>query len=539
MYFALMGSKCLFRSIVLKKKIALILVLVMVLSIIPNERYQTLKDVKNISNVQAAGQVTGAAVVDMARNYIGHMTYISGGMDLSVGVDCSGFVCAIYRLLGVDLVSQGVRSTWDMLGSPEKIHAVNIGSTNKADIRNGDLVITNNGGHVGIGTDSGHMIHQTNSAINEVREVDLDDYSSAIVAIIRIDYTKWGGVNATNLNTPIDQNASNNNNNNANNNATKVEDKDNPGYPYAVPGVDVSFGSKSSDTMWLQTALNKIDNAGLTVDGSFGRLSEIAVKNFQTKFGITASGVCDATTRNKIVDVHKAINGITKVEIVGEKLTGNEGEFISLSTKVTPEVSVSVPMTWISTNGDVAIVENGNVALLNEGQVGIVAKAPNGVTGSVSITVTGKSHYNEWHNGRWYGADGKSTYEYTGEWKHDNTGYWFEDTSGWYPKNEWVKIEGDWYYFGSNGYNARNSWKQVGSTWYYFKKDGKMAESEWVGGYWLSAGGAWTYSGVAKWKQDGTGWWYEDSLGWYPKGETVKIDDKEYTFNTGGYWVSQ
>ena len=79
----------------------------------------------------------------------------------------------------------------------------------------------------------------------------------------------------------------------------------------------------------------------------------------------------------------------------------------------------------------------------------------------------------------------------------------------------------------------------MGSTWYYFKKDGKMAESEWVGGYWLSAGGAWTYSGVAKWKQDGTGWWYEDSLVWYPKGETVKIDDKEYTFNTGGYWVSQ
>ena len=64
-----------------------------------------------------------------------------------------------------------------------------------------------------------------------------------------------------------------------------------------------------------------------------------------------------------------------------------------------------------------------------------------------------------------------------------------------------------------------------------------MASSEWIGGYWLSSDGGWSYTGTAKWKQDNTGWWYEDSLGWYPKDETVKIDDKEYTFNSVGYWV--
>lgn len=517
----------------MKKRIALLLILAMVVSVLSNATNGSFRYV-DISEVHAEGEKTGAAAVNIARNYIGPMTYISGGMDLSVGVDCSGFVCAVYRLLGIDLVSKGVRSTYDMMGKYASINATYISPATKADVRNGDLVITNGGGHVGIGTDEGHMIHQTNSTINAVREVDLNDYSSPIVCIIRIDFTKWGGTNASNLNIQINQGG--NNNNNAT--APKVEDKDNPGYPYPVPSGDVTFGSNSNSTMWLQTALNKLNNAGLTVDGSFGRLSETAVKDFQSKHNIEATGVCNAATRDKIVEVHKAINGITKVEIVGEKVSGTEGETLALSVKLTPEVSFAVPVTWESSRGDIALVDqNGNVSLVGEGNAGIVARTPNGVVGTVTISVTGKPHYNEWHNGKWYGADGTVTYQYDGAWKQDSRGYWFEDTSGWYPKNEWAKIEGDWYYFNSSGYNCRKGWTQVNGTWYYFKKDGKMASSEWIGGYWLSADGGWNYTGTAKWKQDNTGWWYEDSLGWYPKDETVKIDDIEYTFNSVGYWV--
>ena len=515
----------------MKKRIALLLVLAMVVSVLSNATNGSFRYV-DISEVHAEGEKTGAAAVNIARNYIGPMTYISGGMDLSVGVDCSGFVCAVYRLLGIDLVSRGVRSTYDMMGKYASINATYISPATKADVRNGDLVITNGGGHVGIGTDEGHMIHQTNSTINAVREVDLNDYSSPIVCIIRIDFTKWGGTNASNLNIQIDQG----NNNNAT--TPNVEDKDNPGSPYAVPSGDITFGSNSNSTMWLQTALNKLNNSGLTVDGSFGRLSETAVKDFQIKYGLEATGVVNGTTRDKIIEIYKLLNSITKVEVNGGMETGAEGDTFTLTTKVTPELSVVIPFTWESSNSEVAIVDqNGNVTLVGGGVVDIIAKLPNGMNGFIKVTVTSKPHYSEWHNGRWYGAGGSCTYEYVGSWKSNSRGYWFEDTSGWYPKNEWAKIEGDWYYFNSSGYNCRKGWTQVNGTWYYFKKDGKMASSEWIGGYWLSADGGWNYTGTAKWKQDNTGWWYEDSLGWYPKDETVKIDDKEYTFNSVGYWV--
>ena len=167
----------------IKNIICLFLSLIMILSIVVIPSYHKME------KVEAAQPVTGQLVVDTARKYIGHMPYISGGMDLSVGCDCSGFVCAIYRLCGVDFVSKYVRSSYDMMNSYAKINGVKLASTSISDIRNGDLIITNSGGHVGIGTDKGTMIHQSNSRLNAVQEVSLADYtgsSSAIVMVIRI-----------------------------------------------------------------------------------------------------------------------------------------------------------------------------------------------------------------------------------------------------------------------------------------------------------------------------------------------------------------
>ena len=100
-----------------------------------------------------------------------------------------------------------------------------------------------------------------------------------------------------------------------------------------------------------------------------------------------------------------------------------------------------------------------------------------------------------------------------------------------------MKIDDQWYYFNANGYIVKG-WQSIGNTYYYFKKSGEMVESQWIDGYWLSAGGAWSYTAVGKWKQNATGWWYEDTAGWYPKNETVTIDGTKYTFNADGYWVN-
>lgn len=78
-------------------------------------------------------------------------------------------------------------------------------------------------------------------------------------------------------------------------------------------------------------------------------------------------------------------------------------------------------------------------------------------------------------------------------------------------------------------------WNEIDGVWYYFKADGSMASSEWCDGYWLDAGGAWTYQYRAKWTEDDKGWWFGDSSGWYAKNTSYKINGKVYNFDASGY----
>lgn len=105
-------------------------------------------------------------------------------------------------------------------------------------------------------------------------------------------------------------------------------------------------------------------------------------------------------------------------------------------------------------------------------------------------------------------------------------------------KSGWILENGKWYYLDDAGVK-QTGWKIIKGTWYYFKADGVMAASEWVGGYWLSADGAWKYKPIGSWKKNNVGWWFGDTSGWYAKNETIKIDDKYYTFDVNGYWVPE
>ncbi len=518
----------------IKNLISLILSIMMVLSVVTIPTYNKMEKVE-----AATVPITGQLVVDTARKYIGPMPYISGGMDLSVGCDCSGFVCAIYRLCGVDFVSKYVRSSYDMMNNYSKINGVKLKTTSISDIRNGDLIITNSGGHVGIGTDRGTMIHQSNSRLNAIQEVSLADYtgsSSAIVMIIRIDYSKWGGTNAANA--PLDVTPSSGDN--GNNNNQNIPATENPGDPYAVPTADVLSGSTSQAGKWVQTALNKVENAGLEVDGNLGAISTAAIKTFQGKYGLTQSGNADMATINKLVELYKALNSVTSVSIVEAKEQGislDEGKTFQLTAKYSPDTVKNVTLTWESSNKDVAEVSStGLVTGTGGGDANITVKTANGKSASVKFKVAAKPRKNEWRRGKWYGADGKQTYEYIGSWKSSSKGWWFGDTSGWYAKETWMKIDDEWYYFNSNGYMVKG-WQSIKGTYYYFEKTGEMVESEWIEGYWLSAGGAWSYTAVGSWKQNSTGWWFEDTAGWYPKNETIKIDGVNYQFDKNGYWV--
>ena len=69
--------------------------------------------------------------------------------------------------------------------------------------------------------------------------------------------------------------------------------------PY--PTVDLKFGDTGEQVRRLQRCLNKLDNADLTVDGSFGKATLKAVNAFKKKHGYNpTSGKVGVKTRAKI-----------------------------------------------------------------------------------------------------------------------------------------------------------------------------------------------------------------------------------------------
>lgn len=60
------------------------------------------------------------------------------------------------------------------------------------------------------------------------------------------------------------------------------------------------MGHLRDAVMQLQTLLNTLINAGLTVDGFFGPLTETAVKSFQSSQGIQIDGIVGPVTWSRL-----------------------------------------------------------------------------------------------------------------------------------------------------------------------------------------------------------------------------------------------
>ncbi|MBO6162367.1 MAG: hypothetical protein J6O53_03840, partial [Eubacterium sp.] len=71
-------------------------------------------------------------------------------------------------------------------------------------------------------------------------------------------------------------------------------------------------------------------------------------------------------------------------------------------------------------------------------------------------------------NGAW-------SYRYKGSWNRDKKGFWYEDTSGWYPRSEWVRIDGYWYYANAQGYMVTGPTSVSGKI-YIFDQNGRWVK---------------------------------------------------------------
>lgn len=117
--------------------------------------YIELKNGSKPSNVSVASSNSskGNEVITYAKQFIG-TPYVYGGTNLQTGVDCSGFVYAVYQHFGISLN----RSSRDQYSNGT--------SVDKSNLQTGDLVFFNTGGnsaisHVGIYISNGQYIHST------------------------------------------------------------------------------------------------------------------------------------------------------------------------------------------------------------------------------------------------------------------------------------------------------------------------------------------------------------------------------------------
>lgn len=72
---------------------------------------------------------------------------------------------------------------------------------------------------------------------------------------------------------------------------------------YPVPVATLKKGSVGESVKWLQQSLNKINNYGLIIDGSFGNATLQAVLDFQDRYGLETDGSVGQLTRAAIIDV--------------------------------------------------------------------------------------------------------------------------------------------------------------------------------------------------------------------------------------------
>ena len=172
--------------------------------------------------------VTGSAVVDYAKNYLG-LRYVSGGNSLTTGTDCSGFTKLIYKEFGITL-SRSV-----------KAQASNGKYVAKKDLQKGDLIFYGNNSntvsHVAIYIGNGQVIHQSTPKHGvKINTMNMMVYITArrVITEKASVFPETGNDNVNDNNTNTENNVDNNinesnNTNNDNNTNNNIDNNINTG----------------------------------------------------------------------------------------------------------------------------------------------------------------------------------------------------------------------------------------------------------------------------------------------------------------------
>lgn len=117
-------------------------------------------------SIKVSGDTTGTKIVNYALKYVGNK-YVYGGVSLTNGADCSGFVMTIFDHFGYKLL----RVAQDQMNGPSDYYISSLGYTKAAvvdlsSIQAGDLLFYGSGNyasHVAIYMGNGKIVHASNS----------------------------------------------------------------------------------------------------------------------------------------------------------------------------------------------------------------------------------------------------------------------------------------------------------------------------------------------------------------------------------------
>ena len=383
--------------------LSIVLVVVMIIGFVP---------LFSLNKGKGVSAATRSEIVNDANSWVGVTPYKWAGTDLVEGCDCSGFVCAIFKRHGLDFINTyGIRTADQMCLQASRYGKV-LGKT-ASKMRDGCLIVFDNNvekmGHVGICcTDANgnkEVIHAAGTGKGTRRDAISwlcgGPNGLKIAAIIepriingQLSSNIVSGRTPTTATTTTQ--ATTETTTEAVNTGIKTPET-NVGYPYVYQKKTINKYDYTG-ILWVQTALNKIDNSGLVVDGIYGRLTKAAIKNFQRKYGLKVTGKPNKSTVKKLNLLHKQNQVKTLKLDIADAQMGEYGKIVTLgnkvkvTTEITPKVAQAAKIKWKSTNKKVAkISKKGVITPRREGRARIIATAPNGVRCILKIEV--KSAY--------------------------------------------------------------------------------------------------------------------------------------------------